>query len=83
MARYFVRTTDRRSRTVRLVPQAFIISPINSFEGNFVRTPPLLRYQFQAAACWYSRWLASITERIDLGCTSNLMRVLIFLTAPP
>ena len=32
--------------------------------------------------CRYFRRVASIIERIDLGCASNLMRVLICLTAP-
>ena len=36
----------------------------------------------QAKPCRCSRWVASIIERIDLGCASNPMRVLIRLTAP-
>ncbi len=45
-------------------------------------TPSLLTHQFQAKPCRCSRRVASIIERIDLGCASNLMRVLISLTAP-
>ena len=45
-------------------------------------TPSLFTHQFQANPCRYSRWVASIIERIDLGCGSNLMLVLISLTAP-
>ena len=44
--------------------------------------PSLFTYQFQAKPCRCSRWVASIVERIDLGYASNLMRVLIKLTAP-
>ena len=44
-------------------------------------TPSLFTHQFQAKPCRCSRRVASITERIDLGCASNLMRVLIKLTA--
>jgi len=46
-------------------------------------TPPLFTHQFQAEPCRCSRWVASIIERIDLGCASNLMLVLISLTAAP
>ena len=46
-------------------------------------TPSLLTHQFQAKPCRGSRRGASIIERIDLGCASNLMRVLISLTVPP
>ena len=45
-------------------------------------TPPLLRSQFQAKPCRYARLVAPIIERIDSGCASNPMRVLICLTAP-
>ena len=45
------------------------------------RPPSLPMHQFQAKPCRCSRWVASIIEHIDLGCASNLMRVLISLTA--
>jgi len=45
-------------------------------------TPSLFRLKPQANPCRCSRRVASIIERIDLGCASNLMRVLIGLTAP-
>ena len=45
-------------------------------------TPSLFTYQFQAKPCRRSRGVASIIERIDLGCASNLMRVLTNVTAP-
>ena len=44
-------------------------------------TPSLFTHQFQAEPCRCSRRVASIIERIDLGCGSNLMLVLICLTA--
>jgi len=44
-------------------------------------TPSLFTHQFQAEPYRCSRCVASIIERIDLGCASNLMRVLISLTA--
>jgi len=44
-------------------------------------TPSLLTHQFQAKPCRCSRRVASIIERIDLGGASNVMRVLIKLTA--
>ena len=68
-------------RAPRLGPRPFSTSLINSFGGNFVWTPPLFTHQFQANPCRCSRRVASIIERIDLGCASNLMRVLISLTA--
>ena len=43
---------------------------------------PTQAYQFQAEPCRCSRRVASIIGRIDLGCASNPMRVLISLTAP-
>jgi len=45
-------------------------------------TPFLFTHQFQAKPCHCSRRVASINERIDLGCASNLMRVRVGLTAP-
>jgi hypothetical protein len=45
-------------------------------------TPSLFTHQFQAKPCRRSRGVASIIERIDLGCASNLMRVLTNVTAP-
>jgi len=69
-------------RAPRLGPRAFTISVINSFGGNFVRMPPLFTHQFQAEPHHCSRRVASIIERIDSGCASNPMRVLISLTAP-
>jgi hypothetical protein len=45
-------------------------------------TPSLFTYQFQAEPCRCSRRVATTIECIDLGCASNLMRVLISLTAP-
>ena len=44
--------------------------------------PSLLTHQFQANPCHCSLRVASIVERIELGLASNLMRVLISLTAP-
>jgi len=44
-------------------------------------TPSLFTHQIQANPCHCSRWVASIIERIELGCASNPMRVLICLTA--
>ena len=44
-------------------------------------TPSLFTHQFQAEPCRCSHRVASIIERIDLGCASNPMRVLISLTA--
>ena len=44
-------------------------------------TPSLFTHQFQAKPYRCSRRVASIIGRIDLGCASNLMRVLIRLTA--
>ena len=44
-------------------------------------TPSLFTHQFQAKPCRCSRRVATIIERIDLGCANNLMRVLISLTA--
>ena len=38
--------------------------------------------ELQAVLCRCSCRLASIIERIDLGCASNVMRVLVCLTAP-
>ena len=45
-------------------------------------TPSRFTHQSQAKPCRCSRWVASIIERIDLGCASDLMGVLIQLTAP-
>ena len=45
-------------------------------------TPSLFTHQFHAEPCRCSCRVASIIERIDLGCASNLMRVLIILTTP-
>ena len=38
--------------------------------------PSLFTHQFQAKLYRCSRRVASIIERIDLGCASNVMRVL-------
>ena len=43
------------------------------------RMPSLFTHQFQANPCRCSRRVASIIERIDVGCASNPMRVLIGL----
>ena len=43
---------------------------------------PLRTPQFQTEPCRYARLVAPIIERIDSGCVSNPMRVLIRLTAP-
>ena len=45
-------------------------------------TPSLHTFQIKAEPCRCSRRVASIIERIDLNDASNLMRVLISLTAP-
>ena len=59
-----------------------------------VATEVLLKHNPNAKACfqilnyferwWYliSRWVAPTIERIDLGCGSNLMLVLINFTIP-
>ena len=47
-----------------------------------IGTPSLLTHQFQAKSCRGYRWVASIIERVDLGCDSNLMLAIISLTAP-
>ena len=73
---------DPGSRAVRLGPRPFSISVVNSFGGNFVRMPSLFPHQFQAEPCRCSLRVSSIIERIDLGCASNPMGVLIYLTAP-
>ena len=44
-------------------------------------TPSLLTPRFQAEPYRCSRRVASIIERIDLGCASNLMGVRVGLTA--
>ena len=44
-------------------------------------TASLLSHQVHAKPCNCSRRVASIIERIDSSCASNLMRVLISLTA--
>ena len=45
-------------------------------------SPFLFTHQFQAEPCRGSCRVASIVERIDLGCARSVMRVLISLTAP-
>ena len=45
-------------------------------------TPSLLTHQFQTYPCRCSRRVVSIDECIDLGCASNVMRVLTNVTAP-
>ena len=45
-------------------------------------TPSLFTHQFQAKPCSCPRGVASIIERIDLGCAGNLMLAIISLTAP-
>ena len=45
------------------------------------RMPSLFTHQFQAKPCRCSRRVASIIERIDLGYASNVIHVLISLTA--
>ena len=45
-------------------------------------TPSLLTHLFQTKPCRCPRGVAPIIERKDLGCASNLGRVLISLTAP-
>ena len=52
-----------------------------SNDKTFSIPTSLFTYQFQAEPCRCSRGVAPIIERIDLGCASNLMRVLISLTA--
>jgi hypothetical protein len=44
--------------------------------------PSLLTHQFQANPYRCSRRVASIIERIDLGCGSNPMLSIISLTGP-
>jgi len=50
--------------------------------GLVLLGPTSLTHQFQAKPCRFSRRVASIIERIGLGCARNPMRVLIILTAP-
>ena len=45
-------------------------------------TPSLFTYQFQANPCHCAHRVASIIERIDLACASNVMGVLISLMVP-
>ena len=45
-------------------------------------SPFLFTHQFQAEPCRGSCRVASIVERMDLGCARSVMRVLISLTAP-
>jgi hypothetical protein len=59
----------------------FSVGVSKSFRVGFIG-PTSLTHQFQAKPCGCSRRVASIIERIDLGCASNPMRVLISLTAP-
>jgi hypothetical protein len=49
--------------------------------GLVLLGPTSLTHQFQAKPCRCCRQVASIVERIDLGCVCNLMGVLISLTA--
>ena len=60
----------------------FSVSVVDSFYGGFVWTPSLLTHQFQAKPCRRYRQVVSIIGRIDLGCTSNPLLGLIFMTAP-
>ena len=71
-----------QTRAPPLGHRPFSISVVNSFEGNFVWMPSLFTHQFQAKPCRCSRRVASIIERIDLDWASNLMGVIISLTAP-
>jgi hypothetical protein len=67
----------------RLGPRAFSISVVNSLGGKFcLVTASLLSHQVHAKPCNCSRRVAPIIERIDSGCASNPMQVLIRLTAP-
>ena len=45
-------------------------------------SPFLFTHQFQAEPCRGSCRVATIVERIDLGCARSVMRVLISVTAP-
>ena len=51
--------------------------------GLVLLGPTSLTHHFQAKPCRCSRGVAAIIERIDLAYSSNLMRVLINLTAAP
>ena len=65
----------------RLGPQGFSVGVLDSLKHGFVGTRTSIQVQFQAKPCRCSSRVASIIERIDLSCASNLLRVLISLTA--
>ena len=78
------RTMDRPPyhKAPRLGPRAFSIRVVDSFGGNFVwpyisTHAPI--YQYKPCRCY--RWVVLIIERIDSGCASNVLGVLIRLTA--
>ena len=67
----------------RLGQRAFSVGVVNSLGGNFVRQRHLysrINFKFNRAAA-LAEWVPFV-ERIDLGCASNLMRVLICLAGP-
>ena len=72
--------SDPGSRAVR--PGAFGVGGVDPFEGSFVWTRSLFTNQYQVKPYRCSRRVASTIECIDLDCASNLMFVLICLTAP-
>ena len=49
--------------------------------GLVLLGPTSLTHHFQAKPCRYSRGVAAIIERVDLGGARNLMRVFICLAA--
>ena len=75
-------TQDPGSRAPRLGRWASSLGVVGSLEGRFVWTPFLFTNQYQVKPCRCSRRVASVIECIDLGYASNLMGVLISLTAP-
>ena len=67
---------------LRLGPRPFSINLVNSFGGNFVLLYISIHALIQDKPYRGSRRVAPVIERIDLGCASNRMGVLISLTAP-
>jgi hypothetical protein len=62
----------------RLGPQGFSVGVLDSLDHGFVGTRTSIQVQFQAKPCRCSSRVLSIIGRIDLGCGSKLMLVLIF-----
>ena len=74
---------DPGSWAVRLGPRCFSVESVDSFRISVVvAPPPLFTHQIKAEPYRCSRRVASIIERIELGCASNLGLVrLLLITA--